>query len=185
MQYTMMRIRRWFPAWRLALAVAGILPAAAHASSKMDVESAALPLPSGNIILIIDGAIKRWNQGNEAHLDLEMIQSLPTYSLRTSTSVTDGVRQFEGVLARHILELVSASGKIIEAQALNNYSVDIPINDFYDYDVLLATHMDGEQLLPSDKGPLWIVYPRDGWRKLQDIRYDYRWVWQLHRLTVK
>jgi len=45
--------------------------------------------------------------------------------------------------------------------------------------------MDGERLLPSGKGPFWIVYPRNDVRQLQDIRYDYRWVWQLHQLTVK
>ena len=57
--------------------------------------------------------------------------------------------------------------------------------DFERFDVLVATHMDGERLLPSDKGPLWIVYPRDAHTELQDIRYDYRWVWQLVELEVR
>ena len=39
--------------------------------------------------------------------------------------------------------------------------------------------------MPDDKGPFWIVYPRDQHEVLQDIRYDYRWVWQLDSLQVK
>lgn len=175
--------------WRLLLAtsllfgwaIAGIRPAFASGNTK----ARQLPPPAGNVLLIIDGAITRTNYGTEAHLDLDAIRSLPTYSLHTSTAVTDGVKHFEGVLMRDLLQRVGASGAMVEAGALNNYSVDIPIADFHDYDVVLATHMDGKQLLPSDKGPFWIVYPRDNWRQLQDIRYDYRWVWQLNRLTVK
>jgi hypothetical protein len=45
--------------------------------------------------------------------------------------------------------------------------------------------MDGERLLPRDKGPIWIVYPRDDFPELTDIRYDYRWVWQLTRLEIR
>ncbi|MCI2394477.1 hypothetical protein [Aliiroseovarius sediminis] len=45
--------------------------------------------------------------------------------------------------------------------------------------------MDDKALERSDKGPLWIVYPRDAHKELQDIRYDYRWVWQLSELAVK
>ena len=144
-----------------------------------------LQLPSGEVLLVVDGAINRVNVANEAHLDIGIIQSLPHHSLRTTTSVTDGVRQFDGFLMRDLLYFLLAEGEVVTAHALNNYRVDIPISDFHDYDVLLATHMDGERLLPSGKGPFWIIYPRDTWRQLQDIRYDYRWVWQLHRLTIK
>lgn len=71
------------------------------------------------------------------------------------------------------------------AIALNDYAVDIPTADFYAYDVLVAYRMDGATLNRNDKGPLWIVYPRDDHAALQDIRYDYRWVWQLYRLDVQ
>ena len=92
----------------------------------------------------------------------------------------------EMVVKKHLDPLgISAQAKHVEATALNDYLVDIPLADFYEYDVLLATHMDGVLLQPTDKGPLWIVYPRDKHRKLQDIRYDYRWVWQLKHLHIR
>lgn len=156
-------------------------------ASLADVPSASTTLtkPTDPILLTIDGAITHTNHADAAQLDLNMLLSLPTHNLRTSTSVTDGIKHFEGVLMRDVLNLVGATGSVVRAQALNHYRIDIPIEDFYNYDVLLALSMDGERLLPSGKGPLWLVYPRDNWRQLQDIRYDYRWVWQLHRLTIQ
>lgn len=147
--------------------------------------SAALPQPSGETVLIISGAIQHTNHGSEAHFDRAMIEQLPRHTLTTSTSVTDGVSRFDGPLMRDVLQYVGAKGSVVRASALNRYVVDIPIADFSDYNVVLAMAMDGEQLELTDKGPFWIVYPRDQSRKLQDIRYDYRWVWQLHRLEVR
>ncbi len=186
MQRTMRQMLRWVSTSVLPLIfVVSSAVSEAHAAGEIKMDPATLPLPSGEILLVVDGAINRGNAANEAHLDIEMIRGLPAHRFSTTTAVTDGVRRFDGFLLRDVLKLVDAQGKVVEAQALNNYSVDIPITDFHDYDVMLATHMDGERLLLSDKGPFWIVYPRDDWRQLQDIRYDYRWVWQLHRLTLK
>lgn len=186
MQRTMGQIQQWvlISGLLVLFIVLGVVQQA-RGSDAINSKRLTLPLPSGEVILVVDGLISRGNTLGEAHLDLGIIQGLPSHSLHTTTAVTDGVSQFEGVLMRDLLDLLYAEGKTVTAQALNNYSVDIPISDFHEYDVLLATHMDGERLLPSGKGPLWIVYPRDDWRQLQDIRYDYRWVWQLHLLTVK
>ena len=54
-----------------------------------------------------------------------------------------------------------------------------------EYDVLLAFRMDGQDLTPRDKGPLWVVYPRDAHRELVDAKFDARWAWQIKRLEVK
>jgi hypothetical protein len=144
-----------------------------------------LPPPQGPVILSISGEIERTNVGDEAHFDRALLAELPRHRLDTSTVVTDGINRFEGYLMRDLLDQVKARGESTVALALNEYRVDIPLTDFHDYDVLLADTMDGEALTPRDKGPLWIVYPRDEHRELQDIRYDYRWVWQLERLEVR
>lgn len=144
----------------------------------------ALPVPGGEVLLRISGDIARANAGDEAHFDRAMIEALPAVTLSTSTSVTDGINVFEGVLMRDLLAAVGARGETVTATALNDYVIDIPLRDFEAFDVVAALAMDGEQLTPRDKGPIWIVYPRDDFEELQDIRYDYRWVWQLVRLEV-
>ncbi len=150
-------------------------------------EHESLAKPTGAVILTVGGLVGRTNIDQQAQFDLAMLQALPASTVYTSTVVTDGVKRFDGVLVRDVFNALRPSSKSqkVEAIALNDYLVDIPFSDFYDYDVLLATHMDGVLLTPADKGPIWIVYPRDSIRKLQDIRYDYRWVWQLKHLHIR
>ena len=133
--------------------------------------------------LLIEGAIMH-NDGEPVYVDMATLKNMPSHSISTSTVVTDGVLKFDGVLMRSVLDHVGAYGTTITARALNGYVVDIPIQDFKDFDVLLAWRANGARLKSDDKGPFWIVYPRDDHDVLQDIRYDYRWVWQLISLQV-
>ncbi|EWH03969.1 molybdopterin-dependent oxidoreductase [Halomonas sp. BC04] len=144
-----------------------------------------LPSPEGEVLLRVSGEIGKINVENEAHFDRAMLDGLPRHTLDTSTVVTDGINHFEGFLMSDLLALVEAQGESAVATALNDYVVDIPLEDFQDFEVLVADSMDGERLTPRDKGPLWIVYPRDDHSELQDIRYDYRWVWQLDSLEIR
>ena len=45
--------------------------------------------------------------------------------------------------------------------------------------------MDGEELRVRDKGPLWIVYPRDDFPELDNRLIRSRWVWQVKELMVR
>jgi hypothetical protein len=49
---------------------------------------------------------------------------------------------------------------------------------------ILALKRDGETLSRRDKGPIWIVYPRDDFPELQLETINARWVWQLIELEV-
>jgi hypothetical protein len=51
--------------------------------------------------------------------------------------------------------------------------------------VLLAMRMNGQALTPRDKGPIWIVYPRDDYAPLRDPKINDRWIWQLKAIDVK
>ena len=170
-----------------ALLGAGALAhsAVAQADTAQIEAQARLPSPSQEIVLEVHGNIANRNVDDAALFDMDLLRTLPPVSLETTTAVTDGVARFDGVLMHDLLTLVGAEGKTVTATAFNDYVIDIPMQDFERFDVVLAYRMDGERLLPSDKGPLWIVYPRDQHDELQDIRYDYRWVWQLQRLDIQ
>lgn len=145
----------------------------------------ALPLPEGEVLLTISGNIQHTNKDDIAVFDMAMLQALPHQHLQTDTSVTDGDQQFTGVLMRDVLSRVGAEGDAVMAAALNDYTVKIPAQDFDAFDVILAWAMNGEPLQIQDKGPLWLVYPRSQHQELRDIRYDYRWVWQLVHVEVQ
>lgn len=176
----------WSLVLLLGLALNPICSKAAEDKNNIE-NTKKLDVPTEPVVLVVTGNIQKTNVGAAAHFDMNMIEKLPKRTIYTHTLVTDGLRRFDGVWMRDVLDLLEPTEKTttLAARALNDYVVNIPLTDFYDYDVLLATHMDGVQLQPSDKGPLWIVYPRDSLRKLQDIRYDYRWVWQLNHLDLR
>lgn len=143
-----------------------------------------LPPPAGPVLLTIAGAIEVTNGPGEARFDRKMLEGLGLATIRTATPWTDGVKVFEGVRLRAVLERVGAKGPRLHAVALNDYEITLPAEDLA-FEPILAMRMDGEVLLPRNKGPLWIVYPRDQFPILQDERFDHRWVWQLKRLSVE
>jgi hypothetical protein len=44
---------------------------------------------------------------------------------------------------------------------------------------------DGVELQLRDRGPLWIVYPRDSFRELRDESNNFKWIWQLRSLELR
>ncbi|WP_313136826.1 molybdopterin-dependent oxidoreductase [Paracoccus jeotgali] len=140
-----------------------------------------VPAHADQPILTLTGKVA----GGHVAISRAQLKGLGWHELVTSTSVTDGPQRFRGVLMRDLLELAGAQGDSVRATALNDYVIDIPASDFDRFDVLAALYMNGEALGPRDKGPIWIVYPRDDFPELQDIRYDMRWVWQLVGLEVR
>lgn len=182
----MLKSGRLFKSLALALSLAACATEGVKSGEQIELIS-----PQGPVVLEVRGAIANGNDDSDgngnviARFDMAMLQALPSVRLKTSTSVTDGAHLFEGVLVRDVLDRVGAKGTTVTATAPNDYAVDIPLSDFRRFDTIIAYRKDGEPLSRSDKGPLWIVYPRDEKAELQDIRYDYRWVWNLEALKVR
>ena len=132
------------------------------------------------VILEVTGRVSQTHTFTRSEL-----AALGVTTITTTTAWTDGPHVFEGVLARSVLAAVGpVSSTQVTALALNDYQADIPVSDFETYDVIFAWSMDGVAMTRRDKGPLWIVYPRDTLRELQDESYEHRWVWQLNRLIL-
>jgi len=147
---------------------------------------AAEPLPpaKGPVILTISGKIEQTNSTAGAQFDKEMLEALGRASITTRSEVSDVPQVFEGVPLRAVLDRIGAKGKAIRATALNDYVSMVPLEDLQ-FEPILAMRIDNRALTVRDKGPLWIVYPRDAHKVLQDTRYDSRWVWQLSKLNIE
>ncbi|MDR6759243.1 hypothetical protein J2Y48_004559 [Mycoplana sp. BE70] len=143
------------------------------------------PRPTGAVVLTVTGLIDKKNGDGAALLDEGMLLRLPQHRIETRTPWTDGIARFDGVLLRDLLAAVGASGDTLFAEAINGYRIAFPLSDADEFGVLLAMRLDGKRLSRRDKGPLWIVYPRDSIAEVRDERYDSRWVWQLNRLEVR
>jgi hypothetical protein len=146
---------------------------------------AELATPTGEVILTIDGAITQTNSAEGANFDIDMLQALPASGFETSTTWTEGMNRYDGVPLKALLDAVGATGGTITATALNNYSVQIPIDMLEDTVPIVAYHIDGETFSRRDKGPLWIVFPYDAGPAYQ-TELVYGWsIWQLSKLTIE
>jgi hypothetical protein len=143
-----------------------------------------LPRPKGSVILTVSGKIERTNSAVGAQFDREMLEALGSASITTRSEVSEVPQTFEGVPLRAVLDKVGVQGRAMRASALNDYVIVIPLEDLQ-FEPILAMRVDNRTLTVRDKGPLWIVYPRDSYRVLQDTRYDPRWVWQLNKLNIE
>jgi hypothetical protein len=144
-----------------------------------------LPPPRGEVLLTVTGRIEHTTAPGRAEFDRAMLEALGVHTIRTSTVWTDGVLTFEGPLLCDVLDRVGARGNRLNARALNDYWVEIPVEDCRKYPVLLALKRDGRELQRRDKGPIWIVYPRDEHAELRAEQINTRWIWQLDRLEVR
>ncbi|MEQ9608911.1 MAG: molybdopterin-dependent oxidoreductase [Kiloniellaceae bacterium] len=168
---------------RLAAAFAALF--AVLAAPAVGGAGALLGSPQGEPLLSVAGSIANTNAQGTAVFDREMLAALPQHEIRTSTEWTDGVKVFRGPLVRDLLAAVGASGETVVATAVNDYAVQIPLSDFSSYPVVLAMSMDGEVLSLRNKGPLWIVYPRDDHAELRKSEMNSRWIWQLRSLEIR
>ena len=160
----------------LALCAIGVPIAPVHAET----------LPAHDrVILTVTGALANANGSGRIEFDLRAFERLGLSRLITWTPWTNGEVEFEGVLARRLMDAVGARGAEVDARALNDYQEIIPIEDFYRYDVLLATRMNRQLMRVRDKGPIWIVYPWSGHSELDDFATREKSVWQLNALHVR
>lgn len=136
----------------------------------------------GTKILEITGAVKA---GTPVSFDLATLEKLGKVSLTTTTKWTEGPVAFEGVLMRDLLKAVGAQGKEIQAVAINDYKVTVPVADFDKYDVILAYRRDGKPMAVREKGPLWIMYPFDQNPDIKNDVHYARCAWSVKSIEVK
>ena len=144
----------------------------------------ALDAPRGAVLLSVTGNLRFANADARAVFDLAMIKGLPQSSYATSTPWFTKPRQFTGPLLRDVLAAAGAKGTALKASALNNYQVNIPMDDLQRHDVLLAHLLDGKPMLVREKGPLLIIYPFDRDPNLRNAVYYSRCAWQLTGIEV-
>ncbi|GFE51450.1 oxidoreductase [Roseobacter cerasinus] len=144
----------------------------------------ALPDPQGDVILSVSGDIAVTNGEGVARFDRAMLEALAQRTTTTMTPWYETSRAFSGPLGQALLEAVGAQGQTVRIFALNDYSADVPVEDFQSHPVILATHADGQPLSIRDKGPLFLIYPFDEAPELFNEVYFGRSVWQIARIEV-
>lgn len=137
----------------------------------------ALPAASEEPILTVEGP-----KGTTSY-DLEALKALESASFTTSTIWTDGPHEYTGVPLLDLLDNAGISEGSVQATAINDYGVEIPLAEITEDYPIVAYHQDGEPMSVRDKGPLWIIYPFDSDARLRaEVIYS-RSIWQLNRIA--
>ncbi|MBT9493537.1 MAG: molybdopterin-dependent oxidoreductase [Paucibacter sp.] len=171
---TQLPLRRACPAWTRRLFCAAAVQLAVG-------NAYALEAPSGAVVLTVNGG----GVSGEAKFDIAMLAALPQQSFKTKTPWYPAARKFTGPLLRDVLAAAGARGQVIEAIAINDYKVSIPIEDALQRNLIVARLLDDKPMTLRDKGPLFIIYPFDADESLRNSLYYSRAAWQLKALRVK
>jgi hypothetical protein len=144
-----------------------------------------LPSPKGPVVLTVSGRIANTNAGKTAEFDLAMLEALPGRTAKVNTPWAEGVNAFQGPLTRAVLEAVGAAGTKLKVTALNDYSAEVPTEDFIKFDVILALKKNDAYLPVRNQGPIFVIYPFDLNPSLYNEVYFSRSVWQVKSIEVQ
>jgi hypothetical protein len=166
----------------LSRLAAGIVAAALFAPAAF---AQSLGSPSGDILLTVSGEIAVTNRDGTAVFDRAMLEALPVVEFTTTTTWTDGPQTFTGVGLHDLMETLGVEEGTLRAHAVNDYAVDIPVDDAVEGGPIIAYLLNGAPMSVRDKGPLWIVYPYDSNRDYRTEVIYSRSIWQLERMEVR
>jgi hypothetical protein len=146
--------------------------------------SGSIVKPKGEIILVVTGDIAKSNRGDAAVFDLEMLREIGETDIVTSTIWTEGKNRWTGIILSDLLDFLGIQDGTVRAIALNDYFVDLPVDDPIGPGPIIAFARNGERLTVRDKGPLWLIYPFDDVPDYHSALYFSRSVWQLSELEI-
>jgi hypothetical protein len=141
--------------------------------------------PPGKVVLTVKGKIEVKNTASAAVFDDALLDALPQHSFVSTTPWIKNPATFTGPLLKDLLQALKAQGTNLKALALNDYKMDIPLDDAFKYEVILARKVDGRALTVREKGPIFMMYPFERFPELKTKIYYSRCVWQLKSLTVE
>jgi hypothetical protein len=144
----------------------------------------ALDKPGGPVVLTLSGRVRSPNDGSVVQFDMAMLEALRQTSFSTRTPWYAQARRFTGPLLRDVLAAAGAQGSTLRLVALNDYRVDMPMDDAQRHDVIVARLLDDKPMGVRDKGPLFVIYPFDSQPELRSAIYYSRSAWQLRTIEV-
>lgn len=122
--------------------------------------------------------------GETVLLSLSDLDELAQVEFTTSTIWTDGLVTFSGVPVSSVLSSAGVDGETLRMTALNDYSVEAPLDEFGETYPIIATRMDGKTISIREKGPFWVVYPYDADPSFRTETAHARSIWQLKGISV-
>ena len=141
-----------------------------------------VPAPVGKPVLTLKGAVTNRNDGAAVVFDLRTLDAMATATTSTHEPFVKKEMTFTGV---PMADLLARSGATtgatkVRMHALDDYKVELPIAEFADRRVLLATKAEGASIPIGKGGPIRLIFPADSTvGKNRDL-----WIWSVDSITV-
>ena len=145
-----------------------------------------IPEPTGDVIVTITGDIGITNVGDSIQMDREALNSVGVVEYAVLSPFDNVTITYRGILMSDLLNVwqVSDDATILQMTALNDYAVEVPIDDLRAYPVMFAMQADGEAMPISTYGPAMLVYPYDDY-EFDATVYNRYWIWQIKSIDVR
>jgi hypothetical protein len=147
-----------------------------------------IPVPKGDVILKVTGNTETRNieDDKSIQMDLATLESMGLVDYTVNDPFEKKDITYRGVLMSTLLDVlqVSSTAKTLHIVALNDYAVDVPIQDLRNYPVIFALKADGEYMPISTHGPAMLVYPYNDFTFDQAVYNNY-WIWQIASIDVR
>ena len=147
----------------------------------------AVPAPTGDVVLTIDGKISQTNAGDTLQFDMPTLESIGVVQYEVDDPFAKMKITYSGVLFSQILKVagVDSNATTLTLKALDDYATDMKILDANQWPVLVATQANGSYRPIDKNGPIISVWPFDDFPEIDHVTYDALWVWSLASITVK
>jgi hypothetical protein len=143
---------------------------------------APLAIPTGAVVLTIDGQVGRPNVGDRVEVDLDGIERLGTVDVTVFEPFVNRDLEMSGV---PIGVLLAAAGIDNAADlmwtALDDYQVTFNGGAAARENAILATRVDGAPISIADGGPIRIVFPDADGPLGRDSN---QWIWSIQSISV-
>ena len=192
-------IKKGFGATFGILAVFGLMLVLVGCSQKADVAYAEvapagfnvgdqIPSPTGDVILSVFGDIGQTNAGEQLKFDIATLEKLGLVEF----TIADPWQNHEevtytGVLMSDLLKYagISDGAKNVHMVALDDYAVDVSVDDMMNWPVLLATRTNGEYMDVENSGPTRIVFPFHSNPEIDEDTYKVLMIWNLRDIEIQ
>jgi hypothetical protein len=145
---------------------------------------AEVPAPAGKAVLTVTGRITTHNRDKTLALDLATLGRMGVEQIRVHEPWTKEDLDFRGVWLADLLDVAGAAPEAttVHLVALDDYAVDVPMDEVRGGGVMLAFRDGADAELPIDQGgPTRIIYMAG----VASGNNPDQWIWSLKTIDVR
>lgn len=136
-------------------------------------------------VLTLTGNVSAADKTGLVEFDMAALKALDQQTFTTATPWDARPVKFSGPLLRDVLAAASAKGTQLSAVAVNDYSVNVPMDDATKLDPILAIAVDDKEIPSRTRGPVFLIYSFNNIPSKDHAIYKYRSIWQVKTIKVQ